>query len=208
MGMRLPPVRIGSDAHGLQLDVYGEVIDAVFRFAERGSASTATRRLLDGLGHTVCAGVSQTRYLGGAFRPFHTAIEGAVLVLLTHLIQCIASPSSVRGRFRVEREAIRTEIESRGFSERIVSYIRTFDGDELDASLLTLPLHGYVDAAHPRMRDTWARICEQLGRGPLIYRYQGTDDGLPQGEGAFGICSFWAVECLARWRPRTGDCRL
>jgi GH15 family glucan-1,4-alpha-glucosidase len=100
-------------------------------------------------------------------------------------------------RFRVEGDAIRSEIESRGFSERIGSYTRTFDGDEVDASLLTLPLHGYVEAAHPRMRATWARICEQLGRGPLVYRYLGTDDGLPQGEGAFGICSFWAVECMA-----------
>jgi GH15 family glucan-1,4-alpha-glucosidase len=49
------------------------------------------------------------------------------------------------------------------------------------------------------MRATVARIREVLGRGSLIYRYPwATEDGLPPGEGAFGICSFWVVECLAR----------
>jgi GH15 family glucan-1,4-alpha-glucosidase len=64
---------------------------------------------------------------------------------------------------------------------------------------LTLPLYGYIDGAHPRMRSTCARIHERLARGHLVYRYDpATDDGLPSGEGAFGICSFWAVECQAR----------
>jgi GH15 family glucan-1,4-alpha-glucosidase len=100
--------------------------------------------------------------------------------------------------FRAQRDTIRAEIEARGYSETLASYVRTFDGDELDASLLTLPLYGYVDAAHPRMRATCAKIRERLGHDALVYRYQGTDDGLPPGEGAFGIASFWAVECLAR----------
>jgi GH15 family glucan-1,4-alpha-glucosidase len=49
------------------------------------------------------------------------------------------------------------------------------------------------------MRNTCSRIHEKLARGSLVYRYEhATDDGLPAGEGAFGICSFWAVECVAR----------
>jgi GH15 family glucan-1,4-alpha-glucosidase len=49
------------------------------------------------------------------------------------------------------------------------------------------------------MRKTYRRIVETLGEAGLIYRYAAdTDDGLPGGEGAFGICGFWAVECLAR----------
>jgi GH15 family glucan-1,4-alpha-glucosidase len=65
--------------------------------------------------------------------------------------------------------------------------------------LLVLPHYGYIDAADPRMRSTCARVLERLGRDGLVYRYQAdTDDGLPPGEGAFGVCSFWAVECLAR----------
>jgi GH15 family glucan-1,4-alpha-glucosidase len=68
----------------------------------------------------------------------------------------------------------------------------------MDASLLTLPLYGYIEGTNPRMRSTCARIHEKLARDELVYRYEtGTDDGLPPGEGAFGICSFWAVECVA-----------
>jgi GH15 family glucan-1,4-alpha-glucosidase len=100
--------------------------------------------------------------------------------------------------FRTECEAIRAEIETRGYDERLGSYIRTFDGNELDASLLVLPLYGYLDGQHPRLRSTCERIHADLGRDGLVYRYEPrTDDGLPPGEGAFGICSFWAVECLA-----------
>lgn len=102
--------------------------------------------------------------------------------------------------FRQQRDAIRKEIEAHGYSGSLGSYTRTFDGDELDASLLTLPMYGYIDGMDPRMRSTYARISERLGRDGLIYRYETreTDDGLPPGEGAFGICSFWAIECLAR----------
>ena len=68
----------------------------------------------------------------------------------------------------------------------------------MDASLLTLPLYGYVDGDRPAHARDLARIRKQLGGHGLVYRYSDdTDDGLPQGEGAFGICGFWAVECLA-----------
>ena len=101
--------------------------------------------------------------------------------------------------FRANRDEIRKEIEAHGYNERIGSYTRTFDGDEMDASLLTLPLYGYIEGTHPRMRSTCARIHEKLATRRAVYRYEtGTDDGLPPGEGAFGICSFWAVECVAR----------
>jgi GH15 family glucan-1,4-alpha-glucosidase len=102
--------------------------------------------------------------------------------------------------FRAQRDAIRNAIETHGYNTQLGSYTRTFDGNELDASLLTLPLYDYVSATHPRMRSTCLRIHEQLARGSLLYRYEtGTsDDGLPSGEGTFGICSFWGVECMAR----------
>jgi GH15 family glucan-1,4-alpha-glucosidase len=76
--------------------------------------------------------------------------------------------------------------------------VSVLEGDELDASLLLLALNGYVDPAAPRMRSTCERVYERLGRGPLLYRYLDDGDGLPPGEGAFGIASFWGVECRAR----------
>jgi GH15 family glucan-1,4-alpha-glucosidase len=99
-------------------------------------------------------------------------------------------------RFHAERNALRAEIETRGYSERIGSYTSTLDGDEVDASLLTLALYGYIEPAHIRMRSTFERIIADLGAGPLVYRNAGPDGDFA--EGAFGICGFWAVEVQAR----------
>jgi GH15 family glucan-1,4-alpha-glucosidase len=200
------PVRIGNDAHGqLQLDVYGEVIDAVSRFARRGGRfDRDTNKLLDGLGHTVSKQWQKPDegiWEGRAGRFHHTHSKVLCWVALDRLVQ-MHEAGQVRvcvDQFRADCQKIRSEIEARGYNERDGSYTRTFDGDEMDASLLVLPLYGYVDGRHPRMRSTCDRIREKLGRDGLIYRYEArTDDGLPAGEGAFGICSFWAVECLAR----------
>jgi GH15 family glucan-1,4-alpha-glucosidase len=231
------PVRIGNDAHGqLQLDVYGEVIDAVSRFARlrvrpngpnsvrqtapgnaavgasstRAAAFTGARfdrdtvKLLDGLGHTVCKrwrepdeGIWEER----SGRDHHTHSKVLCWVALDRLIR-MHEAGQLRvcvDKFRAEREAIRAEVEARGYNQHLASYTRTFDGNEMDASLLVLPLYGYLDGQHPRMLSTCGRIQEKLEREGLIYRYETrTHDGLPPGEGAFGICSFWWVECLAR----------
>lgn len=199
------PVRIGNDAHDqLQLDVYGEVIDAAARFArEGGRFDRDTARLLSGLGQTVCAQWREPDegiWEGRAGRFHHTHSKALCWVALDRLIELHgthALPIDV-AHFRRERDAIRDTIERRGYNEQLGSYTRLLDGDDLDASLLTLPLYGYTGAAQPRMASTCARIHERLGRDGLIYRYaEGTRDGLPAGEGAFGICSFWAVECRA-----------
>ena len=198
------PVRVGNDAHGqLQLDVYGEVIDAVTRLATRdGHIDRDTARMLNGLGETVCRRWREPDegiWEGRAGRFHHTHSKVLCWVALDRLIALhdTGRLRIDRDRFRSERDAIRTAIETRGYNARLDSYTRLFDGDDLDASLLTLPLYGYHDGTHPRMRATCQRIHECLARDGLVYRYQ-TDDGLPPGEGAFGICSFWAVECRAK----------
>ncbi len=203
------PVRVGNDAHGqLQLDVYGEIIDAAARFASRGGRfDRDTSRMLTGLGHTVCKrwrepdeGIWEGR--GGRFHHTHSKVLCWValdrLIALHEACELAVSDDSI-ALFRHDRDEIRAAIETHGYNEALGSYTRVFDGDDLDASLLTLPLYSYIDATHPRMRSTCARIHERLAHDSLVYRYtQETDDGLPAGEGAFGICSFWAVECQAR----------
>jgi GH15 family glucan-1,4-alpha-glucosidase len=203
---RSRPVRIGNDAQGqLQLDVYGEVVDAAAQFANRGGRfDRDTSRMLDGLGRTVCRrwrepdeGIWEGR--SGRFHNTHSKV--LCWVALDRLIEMHEAgylDVSV-DLFRDNRDEIRKEIEAHGYNERIGSYTRTFDGEEMDASLLTLPLYGYTEGTNPRMRSTCARIHEKLATGALVHRYEtGTDDGLPPGEGAFGICSFWAVECVTR----------
>jgi GH15 family glucan-1,4-alpha-glucosidase len=160
--------------------------------------------MLAGLGRTVCARwheADEGIWEGRSGRFQHTHSKVLCWVALDRLITLHRSrqiPIDV-AMVRRERDAIRATIERRGYNERLGSYTRLLDGDDLDASLLTLPLYGYADAAHPRMAATCARIRERLGRDGLIARYaESTRDGLPAGEGAFGICSFWAVECQAR----------
>jgi GH15 family glucan-1,4-alpha-glucosidase len=199
------PVRLGNDAHGqVQLDLYGEVIDAVARFSRQdGEFDRGTVRYLNGLGRTVCEqwrDPDEGIWEGRSVKSHHTFSKVLCWVALDRLIRLQESDDLALDvdRFRIEREAIRAEVERRGYNEQLGSYVQVFDGDELDASLLTLPLYGYIDARHPRMVSTLERIGECLGRDGHIYRYaESTTDGLPAGEGAFGVCGFWAVECLA-----------
>jgi GH15 family glucan-1,4-alpha-glucosidase len=93
------------------------------------------------------------------------------------------------------RDEIRREIEEKAWNEEKQTYTAVFGGSEVDASLLLLPKHDFIPADSPRMKKTYERIRAELGAGPgLLYRYR---DGLSPGEGAFGICCFWAAEYLA-----------
>lgn len=200
------PVRIGNDAHGqLQLDVYGDVLDAALRYVRSGGQiDRDARRMLSGLGKTVMEhwrDPDEGIWEGRSGRSHHTHSKALCWVALTRLVELHDRSDfelDAIERVRVEVRQIRDAIEAHGFNEDIQSYVQVFDENEVDASLLTLPLFGYVEATHPRMVATRARIQARLGSGALIYRYtEGTDDGLPAGEGAFGICGFWAVECAA-----------
>ena len=106
------------------------------------------------------------------------------------------SPTKVEA-FGRERAAIEQAIERRGFNAAIGSYASVLDGDKVDASLLLMACIGYKDADDPRMRATYDRIHQRLGRNGLLYRYE-RFDGIDGIEGAFGICGFWAIDNLAK----------
>jgi GH15 family glucan-1,4-alpha-glucosidase len=168
-----------------------------------GVFSRGTVHYLNGLGQTVCdhwRKPDEGIWEGRAGRSHHTHSKVLCWVALDRLVRLHETegfPFNV-DRFRTERDAIREDVERRGYNEQIGSFTQVFEGDALDASLLTLPLYGYIDADAPRMRSTLTRIVNRLGRNGHIYRYaEDTNDGLAAGEGAFGVCGFWAVECLA-----------
>jgi len=210
---RSAPVRIGNGAAGqLQLDVYGEVVDAVYGYVCRGGRlDRSTARMVAGLGRTVARswreadeGIWETR--GG--RRHHTLSRVMCWVAVDRLIR-LADTGHLRtdvDYLRLERESIRAEVEARGFNRRLGSYVSELDGDEVDASLLLVGLHGYASFDDERMRGTLACVRERLGANRpgdgetrdtgLLYRNR-DDDGLRGSEGAFGICSFWGVEALA-----------
>lgn len=199
------PVRIGNAAcHQFQLDVYGEVIDASERYTAMGGTLDGEQAdMLGGFADTVCQrweepddGIWESR--GSREHYVHSKVLCWVaLDRIVRMHERGQLQTDVE-RFSRVRDDIRHAIERHGFSTRLHSYVRTFDGDDVDSSLLTLPLLGYVNADDPRMLGTFQRVTETLAEGPFYRRYRhGTEDGFSGGEGAFGICSFWAVECRA-----------
>lgn len=197
------PVRVGNAAAAqFQLDTYGELVEAAYLWLSRGGLlDRASKKKLIELGNAVCRrwrepddGIWERR----AGRRHHTHSKVMCWVAVDRLLKLHES-GHLRvpvDRFARERAALGDSIERRGFNEQLDSYVSTFDGGDVDASLLVLALHGYTDAGSRRMRSTSRRIRERLGVDGLLYRYH-ENDGLPPGEGAFGICSFWEVECRA-----------
>jgi GH15 family glucan-1,4-alpha-glucosidase len=108
-----------------------------------------------------------------------------------------ASPDRA-DRWARERDVIRDAILTEGWSDSAGAYTQAFGRDDLDASALMMPMVGFLPATDPRMRATIEAIADRLtdDRG-FVYRYL-SEDGLPGGEGTFGICTFWLAECLAR----------
>ncbi|HYI14571.1 MAG TPA: glycoside hydrolase family 15 protein [Thermomicrobiales bacterium] len=199
------PVRTGNDARGqYQLDIYGEVADVALQYAQHGGHFDADAvKLLRGIADTTStqwrnpdAGIWETRD-----QPeHHTHSKVLCWVALDRLITLRDhfGLDIAADRLIAERGTLRAEIEARGYNERLGSYTTSFNDDTVDASLLSLPLYGYLDATHLRMRSTFDRIQQELSAGPngeLIYRNL-PPGGVPD-EGSFGICAFWAVECLA-----------
>src|SRR5699024_2160198 len=85
----------------------------------------------------------------------------------------------------------------KGYNEKLKTYTQVFQGNALDASLLTLPLVGYCESDSDRMVSTFESISKYLQKNKLIYRYA-TEDGIRGDEATFGICTFWYIENLAK----------
>jgi GH15 family glucan-1,4-alpha-glucosidase len=196
-------VRVGNAAvDQLQLDVYGEVIDAAAQLARHGGTlDRETQRMLRAFGEYVCRswrapdeGIWERR----SGRAHHTHSRLLCWTALDRLLELAAKgllEDAPLAKLRENRALIRAELEERAWSRELGSYVSRLDGEDLDASLLLLAWYGFEEPSSERMRRTYARIRERLGAGDaLLYRYRGAES---PGEGAFGICSFWGAEFLA-----------
>jgi GH15 family glucan-1,4-alpha-glucosidase len=212
------PVRIGNLAvEQKQLDVYGEVIDAVTHFVQAGGhLDRETEDVLNAWGKYICRNWDQPDE--GIWEPrsgqaHHTHSRVLCWVALDRLLHLHAQEHvrwAPADQLEKNREAIRQDLITRAWNPVLESYVSELDGDRLDATLLLLAWYGFEPAGSERMQRTYQRIRERLGAGDgLLYRYRsdpglhsgldGPGEGQPDspGEGAFGICSFWGVEYLA-----------
>lgn len=198
------PVRVGNAARSqLQLDTYGEVIDSVAQLVTvTGELSRDAQDLIrDFSGYVVR---NWRRPDQGIWEPRspardHTHSRVLCWVAVDRVLE-LARRGIVTGVDRdllaAQRTAIRADIEAHAWNRTMQSYASELGGDEVDASLLLMAWYDYQRADAPRMRRTYERVVERLtARRGLLYR---NERGVRGDEGAFWICSFWAVEYLAR----------
>jgi GH15 family glucan-1,4-alpha-glucosidase len=203
------PVRVGNKAsEQFQLDVYGEVLDAlhqgrVHELEVSKEAWALQRRVLGFLEHAwkePDEGIWEVR---GRRRHF-THSKVMAWVAFDRGVQAVerfgrAGPVD---RWREIRAAIHEEVSERGFDVELNSFTQSYGSKRLDASLLIIPLVGFLPADDPRMIGTVAAIERELVRDGLVFRYAQDEegrsvDGLPPGEGAFLPCTFWLADNLA-----------
>jgi GH15 family glucan-1,4-alpha-glucosidase len=199
------PVRVGNAAHGqFQLDVYGEVMDS-FHSARRAGLETkeSAWELERHIVEFVCDnwrapddGIWEVR--SGPQHFVHSKVMAWVAV--DRGIAAIEQ-SGKQGpleRWKKVRSAIFEEVLERGYSPQRGTFVRAYGSDELDASLLMLPLVGFLPTEDPRVRATVDAIAEELCADGFVLRYQSheTADGLPPGEGSFLMCTYWLADCL------------
>lgn len=200
------PVRIGNQAYQqIQHDVYGSVILAAAHvFFDRRLARTGNRHLferLEWLGHEAVkafdkpdAGIWELRGKH-AVHTFSSLMCWAACDRLSRIANAL-SLSGRRDFWREEADRLHSVISQRCWNASLNSFVATWNGDTLDASLLLLHELDFLEAQDPRFASTVEAVGAELMKGDLLQRYAVADDfGYP--ETAFTICTFWYVDALA-----------
>lgn len=201
------PVRIGNGAHDqLQLDIYGELLDAVYLYNKYGTpigydAWVKIRRILN----HVCdvwtepdEGIWEVR--GGRRHFVYSKVMCWVALDRGIRLADKRSFPADRQRWLEARDAIYEEVMHRGWSRKRQAFVQTLDGEALDASNLIMPLVFFLAPRDPRFLATLDAIQRELAKGSLVHRYDvaASPDGLDGEEGTFSMCTFWMVEALTR----------
>jgi len=200
------PVRVGNAASTQrQLDVYGELMDCLHAARHAGlhpsgDAWKLQRAIVEHLERCWTEPDEGIWELRAGRRPLvhskvmaWTALDRAVKAVERHGLE---GPLE---RWRELRQRIHAEVCERGFDPRRGTFVQAYGSAALDASLLMIPLVGFLPATDPRVAGTIDAIRRELLRDGFVRRYDEEEsrDGLPAGEGVFLPCSFWLADCLA-----------
>jgi GH15 family glucan-1,4-alpha-glucosidase len=199
------PVRIGNAASGqLQLDVYGEAVDAIVRARQLGMA---------GAPHAVDIGLQLAAWLETNWQqpddgiweirgPRQQFVHSKVMawVAVDRMAKVAKTMSLDVPGIEKMRDAIHDEVCREGFDKERNTFTQYYGSKQLDASLLLIPQVGFLPPDDPRVVGTVEAVQRELVKDGFVMRYipdEKAADGLPPGEGAFLACSFWLVESLA-----------
>ncbi|MDN5863789.1 MAG: glycoside hydrolase family 15 protein [Gammaproteobacteria bacterium] len=200
------PVRIGNGAYTqVQIDIYGEVIDALYTARRHGIQPDDDTWLLqlellkylevhwpdEGSGIWEMRGPPRDFTHGKVMA--WTAFDRAVKAIENFGLEGDAA------HWRALRKTVHDEVCEKGFSKKRNTFVQYYGGEPLDAALLLMPLVGFLPAEDPRIKSTVEAIQKNLMNDGFVMRYslEEGDDGLAGGEGAFILCSFWLADNLA-----------
>ena len=202
------PVRVGNAAsQQFQLDVYGELMGTLYRAERAGlKASRNAFRLMVALARFVETNWEKADHgiweIRGEPQHFtHSKIMAWVAFdrAIKLVEECHCEAQEHVERWRQIRDHVHQQVCTRGWNEKKKAFAQVYDGEELDASLLVIPLVGFLPASDPRVRSTVEAIERELMSDGFVLRYRSRVskvDGLPGGEGVFLLCTFWLVNCL------------
>ncbi len=197
------PVRIGNGAADqIQLDVYGEVLDALAFACHVSEYDPAPvwehfRPIVDWVADNWDQPENGIWEVRGGRRNF---VFGKVMcwVALDRAIN-LAEQFGLEGdreRWSEQRDRIKDQVMERGWSERLGAFKQSYEDDRLDAANLLLSMVGFIEGTDPRMVSTINATLDRLVQNGLCYRYLDAPDGIEGGEATFVLCTFWLVDAL------------
>jgi GH15 family glucan-1,4-alpha-glucosidase len=201
------PVRIGNGASGqLQLDIYGEALDAIARIDNNGlQVAYQGWNAVAGIIDWLCdhwdqpdEGIWETR--GGRKDFTYGRMQSWVaLDRAIRLAEGRGRPADI-DRWRTERDTIYEQVMTKGWNRDRKAFTQHYETEVLDSSLLMMPLMGFVSPFDPMWLATLDAMTTELVSDSLVYRYNpsASPDGLAGSEGTFSLCTFWYVDALAR----------
>jgi GH15 family glucan-1,4-alpha-glucosidase len=200
------PVRVGNAAYGqFQLDVFGEVMDALHYAARMGlepdDDAWRVQRALVEFVESVWERPDQGLWEVRRPRRHFTHSKVMAWVALDRAVKAVErfGLDGPVARWRRVRAAIHEDVYRNGFDAGLGAFVQYYGAKQVDASLLMIPLVGFLPATDPRMLGTVRAIEKHLTIDGFIRRYVPTPDveGLPSGEAAFLACAFWLADNLA-----------
>jgi GH15 family glucan-1,4-alpha-glucosidase len=208
-------VRIGNAAHSqLQLDIYGELAD-VGAQARAGGLPTSSRAKeirhvfmghLEKIWRKPDEGIWEIR--GQSQHFVHSKVM--TWVAFDRASRAPGSPAQLRAHWKKIAREIHRDICKNGVDRKLGCFVQAYGSRHMDASLLLLPLVGFLPPSDPRIKATVRQIEKRLIHKGLVQRYETETgvDGLPPGEGAFLACSFWLADNYALMGRRKEAMRL